>query len=131
MTPVEIRIGLPPQLLYPNSRASRWPVAKAKKAYRYEAKIQTKKTLKAIAPAPRFDSAVARVTFIFPASRPGPLPDPDNAAAALKAAWDGIQDGGLLTTDRQLRILPIDLKKSHLVRVGFVRIVLEPCQQSR
>ncbi len=98
-----ITLSLPPNVLSPNSgRHGSWrPRAKAKKAYRYVAKIETLWITDDY--EPRWPAATVRATFYFKDRR---RRDKDNFNAMLKPAWDGLVDAGLLADDDQLTHLP-------------------------
>ncbi len=78
--------------LWPNDREHWATVAKAKKAYRFAAKV------KSLGAKP----GVIRVTFCPKPT--GPMPDKDNCIAAFKAGQDGIADA-LKVNDRDLTVI--------------------------
>lgn len=93
-----ITILLPPKELSPNARCHWAKKAKAVKRYR---ELAHGCTLEALAGRrkPRWKSAEVVIRGYFPTAR---KPDADNFLAALKAAFDGIVDAGVLVDDNGL-----------------------------
>lgn len=101
----EITLPIPANELSPNSRVC-WQVkSREVKLYRSHAKLRGMIAIGAS--IPRHTEATCRVAWHAKTKR---FKDPDNAAATLKSAWDGIVDSGLLSDDRQLTHLPIIFK---------------------
>ena len=93
-------IPLPPANLSPNARCS-WRVkAAAVKEYRETVGWRAKAEIAKLRP---HDFPLGEVTafayFYWPDRR---RRDEDNPMAALKAAWDGLQDAGVVANDRDL-----------------------------
>lgn len=101
---VVIEIQTPNRVLSPNARAHWRIVAKAKAALRAEAASLARSAL-GIDPDPLWKSAVVYVTWYTKTKR---RPDEDNARSSLKAAFDGLEDAGVLDNDRGLRHEPME-----------------------
>lgn len=96
-----IVLPLPPHDTHPNARPSRWAKAKAVKAQRVDAEL----TAMALGvPRLHLTSATVQASFWFGSVRNR---DEDNAAAWLKATWDGLTSYGLFRDDRGLHHLPV------------------------
>ena len=101
----ELLLAAPPFELRPNRAMRRggwFKATKAKPKYRNAAGWAA---LERFPGKPRLTEAVVHVTWYHADRRT--LLDPDNAQAACKALWDGLQDGGLLADDKALTHLPI------------------------
>jgi Holliday junction resolvase RusA-like endonuclease len=97
MTSLTITLPLPPKEVRNNARVHWAKKAKAVKAYRFEAMFAA---LQAIAGnAPFWKKANVRVTAYFPTAR---HLDPDGLIGALKPAFDGLQDAGVIENDKNL-----------------------------
>lgn len=102
---LEIRIGWPPKALFPNSRPNRWEKAKAIQSYRSACGWAAIEAIRAAGGIPpRFKAATVQIVATLGHRRR--KPDPDNLAAALKSAWDGLQDAGVYRNDSSLVHLP-------------------------
>jgi len=95
-----LTVSAPARCLSPNSRAHWRSVSKAKKKLRGQAAVMSRA---ANAPEP-LASASCRATFYVKCRR---RRDGDNALASLKAAFDGLQDGGLIADDSGLIHHPV------------------------
>ena len=97
-----LELDLPPKALTPNARPHFMTRANAAKHYRDHAAnsarivMGTDRLL--------WTEATVQVTFYFRDRR---RRDPDNLAASLKAAWDGLRDAGVLADDDKLTHLPL------------------------
>jgi hypothetical protein len=98
-----IELPLPPLETHPNSRVSRWRRAKAIKAQRADAGLAC---LAYGIPRHFLTSARVQAAFYFTTNRQR---DQDNAAAWLKATWDGFVGYGLFADDRGLRHEPVTI----------------------
>jgi Holliday junction resolvase RusA-like endonuclease len=97
MSSLTITIPLPPKEVRNNWRGHWAKKAKAVKAYRFEAMFAA---IQAIAGnAPFWKKASVRVTAYFPTARHF---DPTNLIDALKPAFDGLQDAGVIENDKNL-----------------------------
>lgn len=102
---IRLTLPLPDRKLSPNARPHWAPKAKATKharrlAWAY-ARIATN------AKPTRWEMAEARAVFYFPTAH---RRDRDNAAASLKAYWDGIADAGVVENDAGLIHWPPEMK---------------------
>jgi len=109
---------LPPHALWPNARPHWATKAKEVKAYRSMAKIKCLTSMEMRRRPPRLEYATVQVTFYFKDAR---RRDPDNALAAMKSAFDGMVDSGLLADDNKLSHLPVIMK----VDRQFPRVEIE------
>lgn len=98
MNSITITLPLPPAALKPNARVHWAQKARAAKRYRRTAEAATIEALNGIEP-PRWKMASVLIQAYFPTAR---HPDPDNAVASLKSAFDGLADAGLIENDRGL-----------------------------
>lgn len=101
---IVIVLDLPPKELSPNSRVF-WRVKRlAVKSYREHAKIES------MVAAYRYGMCdplrEVKIQSAFYRRRNVPM-DGDNALAMLKPAFDGLQDAGIVTNDRQITHLPV------------------------
>jgi crossover junction endodeoxyribonuclease RusA len=90
-----VTLPLPPKELSPNARAHWRKKSAAVKAYRALAA----NAVRLVGRVPRWEGATMTAVVYMPDAR---TPDDDNAAAALKAARDGIADAGLVENDRDI-----------------------------
>jgi crossover junction endodeoxyribonuclease RusA len=96
---VKVTLPLPPKQLSPNARVH-WAVkAKAVKQYREDARW-------AVINHCHYHWPAAEVQATFYHSR-NARRDKDNLLSSLKAAFDGLVDGGLLSDDSGLTHLPV------------------------
>jgi len=100
---VNITLPLPPRCLSPNERPHFHAKARAAKKYRTRAKLEYMATFSASV-RPRAATAVVQATWF---AKTRMFPDGDNALATLKAAFDGLTDAGLFSTDRGLTHKPV------------------------
>lgn len=96
-TTYTITIPLPHGSLSPNSRSHWRALAKAKKLYRTRAMLGARAAM--LCREPRWKSAKTSIRWFTKTAR---HPDPDNALASLKAAFDGFRDAGLIDDDNGL-----------------------------
>ena len=103
---IKVTLSLPPKELNPNGRFHYMRKAKAKQAYRHEAKIASVDAgIEQDWPAGvQLDEAQVQVVYYHATKA---LRDPDNIIASLKSAFDGVTDSGLWTDDRDLTHLPV------------------------
>lgn len=95
---LELDLPMPPRELSPNYRGHWAQIAGYKKDYRDHCLVLAKSVMwRAKGKYPLPGPVVAEVTFTFPNHR---RRDQDNVLAALKAAWDGCVDAGLLADDK-------------------------------
>jgi len=128
MNRIEIELPLPPAVLHPNARTHWAAKARSTKRYRNSAYIRTLAVLNG-GPAPRWQSATVRAAWYFaPAKRGAALRtrDADGLISWLKAAFDSLQDAGIIANDSGLTHLPhtvaIDAKHPRVVlTVGAVQ----------
>lgn len=125
-----IVLPLPATALMPNARAHYRPKAKATADARLlaaqTAVIAGYELFGNTAP-PEFplEEAVAAVTWKLGGRRSTP-PDRDNALAACKAYFDGLTDAGLLTDDRGLIHLPLEVLPAEPKVPGELTIRIAP-----
>lgn len=98
MNSITFSIPLPPKELGQNSRGHWSKKSRATKLYR---SIVHKLTLAAMPPGvpERWRKASVKVVAYYPTKR---HPDPLNILDRLKAAFDGVQDSGLIMDDKGL-----------------------------
>jgi Holliday junction resolvase RusA-like endonuclease len=104
-SPVTITMPLPPESLSPNARVCREKKWRATKKYRT---IAGEAAFAELATNPRgpLARACSQAKFFFAR---GGRRDKDNLLASLKAAFDGLVDGGLLVDDSGLTHLPVEV----------------------
>lgn len=118
--PLHLTLPLPAKELSPNARVHWAKKAKAAKSQRMGAQIRA--MLAANGRTPCWTRAQTRAVFYFPTNR---RRDMDNAQAALKAAWDGIADAGVIANDSGLVHLPPEMridKANPRVEISIVAI---------
>lgn len=98
MNSITIKIPLPPKELGQNSRTHWAKKARATKAYRRTVRWITNAAILPHDP-PRWKKARAEVKAFYPTLN---APDPINCLDRLKAAFDGIEDSGLIENDKGL-----------------------------
>lgn len=102
---VKITLALPDKHLRPNhkpfSKGGCIAKARATKEYRIAAYWHVRKLVGN--PGPMWRQAVARAVWYL--GKGAKILDDDNALASLKAAFDGMQDAGLVVDDRGIRHL--------------------------
>lgn len=103
---LKIRLAYPPEELRPNSRPYFMKKATAVKKYRLAAAMLAKSEINKTDWGSAKERVVVDVEVRCPTKN---LPDQDNAIAALKSAFDGLQDGGVVVNDRGLRIGEVTL----------------------
>lgn len=105
LTSITLTLGLPDSRLSPNGRTHWASRARAVKAARTIAHVTAYNWLVANKQEPPcWEQATCRATFYWPDLR---RRDRDNAAASLKAVWDGLVDSGVLADDDQLTHEPV------------------------
>lgn len=128
MREVRIELELPPKELMPNSRPHRMAKARAVKEYRAASQdaafvsMGTDGDVVAKSGFP-WDHATAQVFWRHSSTQP----DRDNALAALKAAFDGIADSGVIGNDRELIHLPMKMQKVERGLEGVHIVVKRIC----
>lgn len=108
MTSIRINLPIPPKPLWPNARPHWATKARAVKGYRTLAQALTMVALRC--DKPRWPLAEVTATFFFKTNR---RRDRDNCLAALKAAFDGLTDSGLIADDSGLIHMPIQFGASN------------------
>lgn len=101
---MRIVLQLPPKGLWPNDRVCWQALARARAEYRHDAHIGALEAL-GRRKEPAWPRATIQATFFYRSRRS--RRDPDNCLAALKSAFDALQDAGVLATDRYLTHLPV------------------------
>jgi crossover junction endodeoxyribonuclease RusA len=101
MSSLTLTIPLPPSEVRNNARVHWSKKARAVKTYRTETRLRA---IRAIASNEMSDNlpwkkATAQVTAYFPTAR---HLDPTNLIDALKSAFDGLQDAGVIEDDKDL-----------------------------
>ena len=107
MTPgAHLTLSIPPKELNPNSRSHFMAKSRKVKAYRHEAKIEALRWIRSgMGSKPTlWTEAAVQVLYFAPDARSR---DKDNLLAALKPAFDGLADAGLVVNDRGLTHLPL------------------------
>lgn len=97
MTSLTITIPLPPKEVRNNWRGHWARKAGAVKQYRFEAQFQAIQAMGR--PAPFWKKAKVHITAYFPTAR---HLDPTNLIDALKPAFDGLEDAGVIVNDKEL-----------------------------
>jgi crossover junction endodeoxyribonuclease RusA len=101
---IRLQLSLPPRVLWPNARTHWFGKARATKAYRFAAGVNAKA---ATPPGWTMPTAASvQCDFYFRDRR---RRDRDNLLAALKAAFDGLADAGVVADDSALTYLPISI----------------------
>lgn len=103
---IVLTLSLPPAGCSPNSRGHWAKKHRAVAEYRAHADAEVRRTIRA-SQRPRWASAELRTTWYLPDER---RRDPDNLMASLKAAIDGLRDGGVLADDNRLVIHPPEMR---------------------
>ena len=103
MNLIQITLPLPDKRLRGNARGctrgAMFARAGAAKSYRRTAYWTAREAMRGSV-APMWERAVSRVIWFLP--KHGKCQDQDNAIRSLKAAFDGLQDAGVLDNDRGL-----------------------------
>ena len=102
MEPLLITLPYPHRALWPNARPHWAEKAKRKKKYRTDAGLAAFAALQGQKP-PCWNFALEQTTLY---TRTKIVPDGDNATAAMKAGYDGIQDARLVHDDKGIIHLP-------------------------
>ena len=103
---LRLTLPLPAKALSPNARVHWAHKARVVKEHR---EFAWAIAMLAISPGrkPKWERAEAEATFYWPTRH---RRDRDNAAASLKAYWDGIADAGVLADDAGLVHLPVRME---------------------
>lgn len=108
---IRLTLPVPAKPLWPNRRPHWAEKARAIKDARFSAFAYARDAVWKLDPQdhrpPMWSEAETRVVFYFPDAR---TRDRDNAAAALKAYWDGIADAGVVANDAGLIHYPPELR---------------------
>jgi len=102
-----LSLPLPPKECSPNWRGHWAAKARAVKTYRHTAACTALSLIRL--PAPNWERAAVQATFHFRDAR---RRDKDNLLAALKPAFDGLADAGIIANDSGLTHLPVIVKKN-------------------
>ena len=105
--PVTISLPLPDRCLSPNARTHWATKARATKRLRSLARDAASLAIGATGDALPFATARVRVVYRVRDRR---RRDRDNMLAALKAAFDGIADAGVVVDDAALVYLPVEVE---------------------
>jgi hypothetical protein len=97
MTTLTVTIPIPPMALRNNARVHWAKKSSAVKTYRFQTHMLALKACGG--KCPRWKKATVQVTAYFPTAR---HLDPTNLIDALKSAFDGLQDAGVIEDDRDL-----------------------------
>lgn len=95
---IRLTLPLPPKGCSPNGRGHWSTKAKAIAEYRNRAEMEARRRIPA-GERPKWERAETAAVFYFATDR---RRDEDNAAASLKAAWDGIAAAGIVANDAGL-----------------------------
>lgn len=107
---IRITLPLPNQDLHPNARPHYHAKSRATKKCRYDAGLAAYAAkAKDHHGQPPFGKADVKATFYLHASRG--TPDKDNLLSWCKAYFDGFADAGVITNDRELTHLPVEIEK--------------------
>ena len=96
MTSLTITIPLPPKEVRNNARVHWTKKARAVKQYRYEAYWAAREAMGIVL---NWKKAKVHITAYFPTAR---HLDPTNLIDALKPAFDGLEDAGVIVNDKNL-----------------------------
>jgi Holliday junction resolvase RusA-like endonuclease len=110
ITQVRICLPIPRSSLWPNGRPHWSARARAAKAYRQLAwaeSLVAMRRMDRMARPPRWTQARCQATFFFADYR---RRDRDNCLAALKAAFDGLADAGVIANDVGMIHLPVQIE---------------------
>jgi Holliday junction resolvase RusA-like endonuclease len=114
MEKIVVRLELPPAALNPNktvgSTGSRMAKAVKIKQYREHA-CQMAYVGVGESGVTKFGWTDAVISVLWQNEVKGRRPDPDNALAYLKPAFDGLSDSGVLSDDRNVIYLPVQFEK--------------------
>lgn len=106
---ITITIPYPAYILNPNASKHFMAVAAAKKRYRLDCGIAAQAAMNKV----RFCGGPLRAATVTPRfySNSRQTRDRDNALASLKAAFDALQDAGLVENDSNLTYLPVEFHR--------------------
>ena len=128
MTDLIVTLPLPPKTLSPNARAHWAAKGRAVRDYRWSAKMACLSALREAGEVVAWDAAEVEPHFYFRVNR---RHDPDNLAACLKSARDGLADAGLVKNDMFIinaePVVGID-KKNPRVELWIRKLKLQPRQ---
>ena len=120
MNTITVTLPLPPIALAPNSRAGWHAKANATKRYRLDAGIAAQVAARELDDWSWMPLSRASIQVVY-YSRTVRFLDRDNILAALKAAFDGLCDAGVLTDDRDVDYpSAIREKDAHNPRVELI-----------
>jgi len=121
-----VLMPLPPRPLWPNARPHWHVKARAVKLLRTRAKVEAILAMRAAGfdERPQWSRANVSITYFYPDNRK--RPDRDNALAALKSAFDGLEDAGVVGNDADFVYQPIQFGQTDH-RDPFVQLVIDPC----
>jgi crossover junction endodeoxyribonuclease RusA len=114
MNQITITLPMPHKHLSPNSRCHWAQKSTAKKAQRSLSALSIIAALKF--ERPLWSSADVAITVTAPDKR---RRDRDNLLSALKGAFDGAQDAGLISDDSGLTYLPIQIVTGNKATAGI------------
>lgn len=100
--PLVIILPYPPKALWPNARPHHMEKHRHRKKYRIDAGLAAFAALNGQKP-PQWNFALEQSTFYCKTKN---FPDGDNATAALKSGYDGLQDAQIVPNDRNVIHLP-------------------------
>jgi Holliday junction resolvase RusA-like endonuclease len=116
MNSLTLTIPLPPPALRNNARVHWAKKSSAVKTYRFQTHMMALKA--SGGKCPNWKKATVQVTAYFPTAR---HLDPTNLIDALKSAFDGLQDAGVIENDKDLWPLrPVIVTKDKNPRVELV-----------
>jgi len=124
MSDLIVTLPLPPKTLSPNARSHWAAKGHAARDYRWAAKMACLAALREAGEVIAWDAAEVEPHFYFRVKR---VRDPDNLAACLKSARDGLADAGLVKNDCNIRnaepVVGID-KKNPRVELWITKLKL-------
>ena len=123
-----LNIPAPPRAVHPNARVHYFARARAVKRYRREVAMIALGARAQASDLP-WQRVRADIRFCYPVRR---RRDRDNAIAALKPAFDGLQDAGLIADDSGLEIGRVEFCIAPRVpRCGRTILILERLDKER
>jgi Holliday junction resolvase RusA-like endonuclease len=95
---IHLVLPLPPKGCSPNDRPAHWSQQRrVMREYKHQVEMEARRI--PASQRPGWERAETRAVFYFATNR---RRDEDNAAASLKAAWDGIAAAGIVANDAGL-----------------------------
>ena len=119
---IQIRMSLPPRELSPNARPHWAAKARAVRRYREMSGVCAMAEMRQQGFTKPFAHAFVLPIFTFPRDARRDL---DNLAASLKAGYDGLVDGGVVTDDRYLMPQTPLVYVDRFAPAGFVTLVVK------